>query len=129
MTVRWTFTEPISGDSWVVPINPNEMDAPARPRNMSYAYGSKWGQDRIRAMDRTTSPPTWSFSGVLLTQEHYDSLLEWSKKLAVVQIADHLGRTFEVVITQFDPIERLPTANRPWRADYTMTCLLLKEIA
>jgi hypothetical protein len=128
MTERWTFTEPISGDTWMVPINPNSMTAPSFARNLTFAYGSKWGQERIRAIDKATQPREWSFSGVLLTKDHYDSLLEWSQKLALVRISDHLGRTFEVVITQFDPIERLPTPKRPWRVDYTITCMLLKEI-
>jgi hypothetical protein len=64
----------------------------------------------------------------LLTQGHYDLLLEWADKLKVIWIADHLGRVFEVVVSQFDPVERLPTAARPWRADYTMTCKLLREV-
>lgn len=127
-TVRWTFTEPVSGDTLVVPINPNKMDSPTQERSMTYSFGSKWGQERIRAIDKGGQPTTWTFSGVLLTKEYYDSLLEWTKRLEVVRITDHLGRTFEVVITKFDPTERLPTPTKPWRADYTMSCLLLKEI-
>lgn len=127
--IRWTFTDPETDETWTPPINPNKMSSPTTGREMTYAFGSRWGQNRIRAVDRKTGPPPdWTFSGVLLTKEHYDLLLEWSNKLKVLHIADHLGRTFEVVIKEFDPEERLPTATRPWRADYTITCMLLREV-
>ena len=126
--VRWRFEDPATSEVWHVPINPKEMSSPTSPRSMRYAFGSYWGVDRIRGIDKPSGVTEWSFGGVLLTKEHYDSLLEWAQKLTVVRITDHLERTFEVIITRFDPIERLPTATRAWRVDYTMTCLLLKEV-
>lgn len=126
--VRWMFTDPQLSTSVYVPINPNKMDSPGRPRQMQFSWGSAWGQDRMRGIDRSTPAKEWNFGGVLLTESHYNLLLDWTNKLKILHITDHLGRTFEVVIKKFDPVERLPNALRPWRADYTMTCLILKEL-
>lgn len=128
--VRWTFFDPDGEEAVILPINPNTMAAPQTPREMRFAFGSRWGQDRIRGIDsRPSTPPQWTFGGVILSQAHYELLLEWTQRLVPIHITDHLGRTFEVVLQQFDPVERLPTARHPWRADYTMTCLLLGEVA
>lgn len=127
--IRWRITEPVSTDAAIVQINPNKMDAPTTARTMTFAWGEKWGLDIMRGIDRPTPPRSWTFGGVLLTEAHYNLLLTWTKRLQVVHITDHLGRTFKVVIQKFDPVERLPTATKPWRADYTMTCLLLGEVA
>lgn len=128
MITRWLFDD-LDGNQALVPVNPNQMSSPTIARNLSFAFGSMWGINRIRMKDSAPQRPTeWTFEGVLFTPEHYDLLLEWAGKLMLLRVTDHLGRTFEMVIQKFDPIERLPTATKSWRADYTMTCLLLKEV-
>lgn len=127
--VRWKFHDTTNSDVVTLPINPNKMSSPTFPRNMTWAWGSKSGLNRMRGIDLVVdAAPSWTFSGVILTEEHHDLLLDWAKRLTVLHVDDHLGRTFEVMIQKFDPVERLPTPRRPFRADYTMTCLLLKEI-
>ena len=111
---------------WVAVLVPAAVE---RPEGDYVVSGDVAGYTLLAfGMDKAIGPVEWTFGGVLLTKDHYDSLLEWTKKLTVVRITDHLLRTFEVIITRFDPVERLPTATRAWRADYTMTCLLLKEV-
>lgn len=122
---RWILEDP-SVESIRVPLNPNKMDSPTRPRNMAWAWGNR--DTGLRGFDSPGPATDWSWGGVLLTEAHYLLLLEWTKRLVPLHITDHLGRTFQVVIKKFDPVERLPTKLRPWRVDYTMTCLLLKEI-
>jgi hypothetical protein len=125
---RWILTDVGTGESVRVPINPREMSSPTTARSMQYAWGAAPGAV-MRAIDNGVDQPTeWTWTGVLLTKAHYDLLLAWTKRLATVQITDHLGRTFETIIQKFDPVERLPTAHREWRADYTMTCLLLRRV-
>lgn len=126
--IRWVLEDVGAVESIVLPLNPNKMDAPTRGRNMTWAWGTAWGQDRMRGIDNPGPAPQWTWSGFLFTESHYNLLLAWTKRLARLYLSDHLGRTFEVVIQKFDPVERLPTAKHPWRVDYTMTCLLLKEI-
>lgn len=125
--IRWTFRS--GGQFARVPINPREMSTPTTARNMQWAWGAAPGAI-MRGVDLgVDQPAAWTFTGVLLTKSHYDLLSLWTRGLATVQITDHLNRTFETIIQKFDPVERLPTASREWRADYTMTCLLLRRVA
>lgn len=125
---RWLFQDTVTGARTHVPINPNEMETPTAPRNMDYASGGFAG--RLRAIDGPpSSAPTWSFKGVSLTKEHYDLLLAWTKALHILRVTDHLGRTFEIIIQKFDPVERLPTPSKEWRTDYTIECLLLRRVS
>lgn len=126
--VRWILEDPGAVETIRLPINPNKMDAPDRPRNMTWAWGTAWGQERMRGIDVPGPATEWSWGGVLLTESHYLLLLDWAGRLVRLNLTDHLGRSFEVVIRKFDPVERLPTRRSAWRADYTMTCLLLKEL-
>ena len=125
--VRWILEDPGAVESIAVPLNPNKMDSPTRPRNMTWAW-THYGPDHMRGIDVPGPATNWTWGGVLLSQTHYDLLLDWTKRLVPLHITDHLGRTFEVVIQKFDPVERLPSPNHPLRVDYTMTCLLLGEI-
>lgn len=127
--VRWKFHDTTNSDVVSLPLNPNQMSTPTTPRNMSWAAGVKVGLFSPRGIDNPMDNPTqWTFGGVILTQSHYELLLAWAQRLTILHVDDHLGRTFEIMIQKFDPVERLPTATQPWRVDYTMTCLLLKEI-
>lgn len=129
VVVRWVFVDTVTSESVALPLNPNAMTSPSFSRNLSWAWGSKWGTDRMRGIDAPpSSAPEWTFSGVILTKSHYDLLLAWAGRLNILTVTDHLGRTFRVLISKFDPVERLPTPLRSWRADYTMTCQLLEEI-
>lgn len=122
---RWRFEDQVTSEAVRLTLNPNKMGAPSRPRSMTWATGST---GPIRGIDVPGPAFEWSFSGVLFTEAHYSLLLSWTQRLVPLHITDHLGRTFEAVIRKFDPVERLPTARAPWRADYTITCLFLKEI-
>lgn len=133
--VRWIFRDISDGESVVLPLNPNKMSSPTFQRNMEFAWGTRanesWsgGISRIRAIDNGQGQPTtWTFEGVILKESHYNLLLAWTKRLQVLHMTDHLSRTFEVIIQRFDPIERLPSATNAWRVDYSMSCLLLREI-
>lgn len=126
MTVRWVFTDTDTAETATVELNPNKMDTPTTPRSLTWGFSS---DGVLRGVDLgNDSPAEWSFSGAILTKSHYDLLLSWAQRDEILHVTDHLARTFEVLIRQFDPVERLPNATRPWRADYAMTCLLLKEI-
>lgn len=129
MTVRWTFDDPTVPESFTVPINPNEMGSPHQVRDIAMAAGSLGGLNRIRIVDKVPQvPKEWAFGGVIRTKEHHDELLRWTKKKHPIHVSDHLGRTFEVIIKNFEPVDRTPTPNVPWRLRFTLTTFLLKEI-
>ena len=129
MTVRWIFTDTETDETVTLDLNPNEASPPESGRNLKFAWGTYWGNDRMRVIDRPADTPVgWTFGGVIRTEAHYTQLLEWAGRDTVLRIDTHVGRGYEVIVQKFDPIERRPTANVAWRAKYTMTCLVLEEI-
>jgi hypothetical protein len=66
---------------------------------------------------------------VIRTKAHHDDLETWSKKPGKIHVADHLGRSFEVMILSFEPTDRKPTPSTPWRMRYTMKTLLLRRLS
>ena len=130
MTARWKFVDPSTGDEWTHPINPRRMTPPPLLRKqMRFASGARVSAARVRAFRAPTSALPWEFSGVIRSQAHHDSLLEWAKKKRLIEVHDHLGRVFEVVITSFEPSDRRPTAHTPWRLTYSMKTLMLRRTA
>lgn len=130
--VRWKFLDTETNQSIVLPLNPNEMSSPFPRRELNFAWTAHADQGigRPRIFQQTSNTPVeWSFSGVILVKTHYDLLLEWTKRLHVVRVTDHLERTFEMIIQNLDVRERQRTAAaKEWRADYTMVCMILKEV-
>lgn len=128
ITIRWTLYDPNMPELWTMPINPDKMDSPHFGRSLGSAEGTR--QDsRVRVIDTAPQMKEWSFTGVIRTQEHHDKLHYWAQKRNPIHVKDHLGRTFEVVIKRFDPVDRRPTATVPWRGRYTMTCLLIRRVS
>lgn len=126
---KWVFQDPVTSDVYHFAINPNQMNSPFVARNIQMAHGTHAGPQRIRAIDLpATSPATWTFSGVIRAKEHHDALRSWAKKNRVIRITDHLGRTFEVIVASFNPTDRTPTPTVPWRGNFDMSCLVLREI-
>jgi len=127
--VRWVLTHPATSETWTMPINPNQADSPFQKKEVKTAHGTRAGLDRIRLFQTASAPTEWNFGGVIRTKSHYDDLVHWAKKTDEVRVSDHLGRTFEVIIKQFAPVDRPPTGSTPWRLTYKMTCLVLRRIA
>lgn len=128
MTTRWTFTEVETGETYTMPINPDSMSSPFHDRQLVTTYGSRAGGDRLRTIERPAPAKEWEFGGVIRTQAHHDDLADWAKKPGLVNVADHLGRTFQVVFTDFQAEERKPTPQTPWRLRYTMSALVLRRL-
>lgn len=128
MTQRWKFVDPATSSEWVLPINPNRMSAPPLlAKQLRFGTSSRTG--RLSAFRRPAPARPWEFSGVIRTQAHHDGLLEWAKKKCAIEVHDHLGRVFVVVITAFEPQDRRPTPSTPWRLNYTMKTLMLRRAA
>ena len=63
-----------------------------------------------------------------LTEAIFPSLPRSPKKSVAVDVTDHLGRTFRVVIEEFNPTDRRPTPRVSWRLRYTMKALILERV-
>lgn len=125
-TQRWTFYDPVALTSYTVPRNPNVMtNIPTVARNLRHAPA--WGgDDRVVSYELPSDPLTFEFGGSIADEAHYNALLSWAQVDNEIIITDHLGRSFLVFITAFQPTEQQPTRRNPWRITYTMICTLLE---
>lgn len=128
-TQRWKLVDVDSGEEWVMPMNPRSMTAPSTGRIIRTAYGVRSGEDRVRSFETPAAAQPWEWTGFIRSQDHHDTLREWALRSGVIEVHDHLGRVFEVAITDFIPTDRKPTARTPWRLTYTIKTLLLRRTA
>lgn len=124
--VRWQLEEVETDEVVTLELNPNEMASYTFPREFEFA---KNDDSRMRAVKARRAPLSWSFGGVVRTQAHHDLLVEWQQKPGKVRVTDHLGRTFEVMMSSLDMRDRRATLANSWRFTYTFNCLLLRRIA
>jgi hypothetical protein len=124
---RWLFEDPVAVTSYRVPINPNKMTSPIRPRTLESVQTIRvhW---RIRETKHNT-PFEWTFSGVIRDITHHDAFVLWSQKQNPFNISDHLGRQFEVAPVRFKPDEKRPSATVSAKFDYDFTVLVLGRLA
>ena len=129
-TIRWTFTEVETDETYTLPLNPDAMTSPYTDRVFEYSYGTRYqGSQLLHTVRRPDRPKDWEFSGVIRDQAHHDALVTWVRKPGLIHVEDHLGRVFEVMLTAFEPTDRKPTAHVPWRLRYTMKALLLRRVS
>lgn len=112
MTTRWVFNDAVAVEAYTVPINPNAMTSPFGKTQKETLPASPV-DGRVRALSRR-QPIEWQFSGVIRTQAHYDALLRWVTKPNPVEITDHLGRTFTVLLTAFEPEDQRVKLATKW---------------
>ncbi len=119
MSHRWVFEDLVTLESWTMDVNPREGGAPQYQKNVSYQATA--GEDgKTLAFEGRDNPLTSEFSGVVLTETMYNTLLEWYQKRHQFQVTDDLGRVFMIYITGFAPKRKWSTTH-PWRHDYTCT--------
>ena len=124
----WTFHDPVTLETWTLPINPNAMTSPHRPKSFVHARGSRVNQNEARSWLLPPEAWEWQFEGVFRTEEQHDAFLDWAQRPYPIEITDHLGHGRLVVFSRFAPEERQPTAATPWRFRYRTTVLILQEL-
>jgi hypothetical protein len=126
--IRWRFYNPRTLLEYVVPINPNQMTSPHGPRD-TIGYTVSPIDQQVRARRNHKVPHEWQFAGVIRTQEHHDALRDWCASPDLIEVSDHLGRTFQVRLFSFEPVERRPTPHVPWRFRYVVRCYVHGRLA
>jgi hypothetical protein len=122
--IRWSLTD--GTNTYQFHLNPKQMG----PLGQTYTRDSLPSIiGGVHANETSaTKAYEWSFAGRIYLQDHYDALLEWSEKAQVLELSDHLGRTYEVILTQFAPTDlRRPGTTIRW--DYEMKAIVLGRIA
>jgi hypothetical protein len=120
--VRWRFQDMLTNEIHTVELNPNQMSGYLFPKSFEWAGGSRKQGVRV-----PRQPLDWTFGGVVRTEGHHDSLIDWQRRAGKVRITDHLGRTFEAMIRSLDMRDRKPAGDNTWRFEYTFNCLLLRR--
>lgn len=121
MTVRWKFDDVWHKGptpySWTVDINPNEGGSPTVTKTLTVSQnqGPRRG---IILQEGHQSVPVLSFSGVMLTQQHYETFELWYSKRILLDLTDDLGRKFRGILNSFAPT-RTRRAFNPWFHTYT----------
>jgi hypothetical protein len=127
MVQRWVFSDPSVPETYTVELNPNAMTSIWREKNITYAATTAVDGQTLMT-EGNPNPKQWEFSGVLISKEHYDALLKWSKKRVRTYITDHYGRRLTVYWTNFSPVPQR-SVKYPWRHNYTCTAVILGVLA
>lgn len=129
-TVRWTYEHVDTGDVYTFPINPKSMTSPL-PTGVAGtpAAGVRAGTTATTVDVRRGAPVNWSFAGSIRTQAQHDAMKAWNERSGKVLVTDHLGRTFECFLQDFEATERKTNRVAPDRWQYTVKALLLRQSA
>ncbi len=112
--VSFSYTSEVEDYVWE--INPNDGGSPAITKNLTIS--NSVGPNRVGIVQEgQSSPPVLSFGGVILTQEHYETLETWFDRRIFIKLTDDLGREFYGVFTRFTP-RRVRRPSRPWYHTY-----------
>lgn len=129
-TVRWTFTDPVTHEVYTLPMNPKSMTSPIPVGNAgTTAAGVRTGADAPATWLRRGAPVEWSFAGSIRSRAHYEAMKAWHQRPGKVLVTDHLQRTFECFLQDFDAPERKTNRANPDRWTYTMKALVLRQTA
>lgn len=124
MTVRWTLNDGVT--TYTFRLNPKDMTSPGAVYQRSSIPAGAGTAVRIQEVLPTANE--WTFSGRIYSQEQYDELLLWQSKSQPLTLTDHLGRSFWVVLTAFNPTTlRRPHTLTRW--DYEIKTLIIWRIS
>ena len=119
--MKWQFDDPVSFDTYVFEINPSEGGSPKYEKQISESSTTDGTTVLFEGRDATKNA---SFSGVVLTQDQYNAMIEWFNKRYLIDYTDDLGRTFTIYITKFDP-KRERAIHSPWKHSYTVDYVIV----
>jgi hypothetical protein len=123
--IGWKFEDPIDGTVQIMSINPNEGASPSFRKTLTKMTTTAPGAGR-RALvfEGADEISQFDFSGVLLTKEHYDFILNAWRSRHILRVTDDLGRVFMLYIESFEP-RRLLSRTYPWRHEYSATSVVV----
>lgn len=121
--VKWIFTDPIEIESYTFEINPNAGGSPQYKKN--FTYSSTSAPDGQTVMMQGRSDPLYlEFSGTILSEDQYRTMVDWWYRNCIIQITDDLERQYYVVFTDFSP-KRERAVHSPWKHSYTARCTII----
>lgn len=121
--VKWVFSDPIELDSWTFEINPNAGGSPQYKKNFTFSSPAAPDGSTIMMQGRS-DPLTLEFTGVILSESQYKTMVDWWYRQCVIQITDDLLRQYYVVFTDFSP-KRERAIHYPWKHSYSAKCTIV----
>lgn len=119
--IPWIFKDLAGDDEYEFAVNPLDADVPVAKKSVSTDYTSAGLAINWEGREQ---PQTMTFSGTILTEEHYEIMIEWVNKSTQVNISDDLDRKYWVLLTSFSP-KRVYVPEYPWRHEYTAEATIL----
>lgn len=120
---RWVFEDPVTLATYNFEVNPSDGGSPQYSKNISYSSTSAPG-GKVIVFEGRDKPLTLEFSGVILTQAHYDAFVTWFQKRYQVNVTDDLGRQFSIIIESFSP-KRERAVHSPWKHSYSVSATVV----
>lgn len=120
----WQLRDKSTNETWVFTRNPSSMTSPFPTRPLDPMLPPVVDATSPTVWGQAPAPIEWGFTGKFRDKEQYDRLLEWSQRPAIIEVTDHLGRTFDVAFTHFDATEKR-NRHLEWFGEYTMKGMLL----
>lgn len=123
MVVRWRFEDPVTAEVHTFSINPSEGGSPSFAKTfMTESTSAPDGKTLV--MEGRDQVQRLSFSGTLLTEDDYNTFVEWFSKRRQIKITDDLSREYMVVFEAFTP-NRQRAASRPWKHSYSVSAIIV----
>lgn len=125
--IPWRWEDLTDGTVLYMPLNPNEGASPSYEKTLTKQTTTAPGLAGSTIISEgADTPPSFSFSGVILTQEHYEFILNlWSKR-HLLRLTDDLGRSFTLYFETFSP-KRVRSSSYPWRHTYEASTVVVTD--
>lgn len=131
----WSFYDPLTDDLYVWPVNPHtDSGSHAISKNPGYSvkagsHRNASGFDEISTIVYSTGPDIerFSYSGFVYTEDHLEKMIEWCSKDYAVELTEDLGRTFLIIIENFN-LKRVRSRQTPWKHSYDFSGYVLDRL-
>lgn len=124
--IPWVLTDPVTMDSYDLPVNPKESDSPGIKKSLT-THNTTAPGGAVLIFEGEDSPQSITSSGTLLTQGEYEAFLEWADKRYPVELEDDLGRTYLIYIESYEA-KRVRSRMYPWRHEFTLHYTILGTV-
>lgn len=124
---RWVLSEPSTGESYELEINPSEGGTPKRAKRFEFSepVGESGAVIVFQGPDEMLQTDV---SGAVLSRSHLLALRTWFEKDSELTLTDDLGRVMTILLTSFEP-SRVRSNNYRWRHGYNMSYVVLAEVS
>lgn len=120
---RWTMWDPESDTTLTFPMNPVEGSLPSFEANITQ-HPTVAPDGMVLLFEGRDAAQTFPFSGWVLTQTHYQFLVNWFRLKRQVRVTDDLGNQFWLYLTKFTPT-RKRSINFDWLIEYDAEAIIL----